>query len=609
VASKIKFFSDLWQNFKNFVVFQFAKIKKSLKIAKQKKLDKKIVGLLNKKKLPNWQQFKQLSKVLTPKETLLIKILFGLIIAVFIFLLYANYFQKLTTLPKNGGEFSEVLIGSPLYINPILAHTDADQDISALIFSGLLKYNRDLELVPDLAEKYEISEDQKTYTFHLKQGAKWHDGEKLTASDIVFTVLSIKDPDFKSPLSRSFEGVNIEKIDDYTVKFTLLEPYAAFLNIMTFGIIPQHLWYDIPPSSAKLAIYNQKPIGSGPYKSRSLIKDKQGNIKAYTLEKNKNYYGQEPYINKIIFKFYPDYETAINAFINKEVQNLNFLPKEYLDKFANKRELNLYNLIISQYTAIFFNQKNNEILKNKNIREALTYAIDKNKIIEDVLKNQGQSIDGPIPQGFLGYNPDIKKYGYDPQKAVELIVNDGWTLRDEIFYKKDEELKIILTTVEQTTNIKVANLIKEFWDNIGVNTELQIISRNEIEKEIINPRNYQVLLYGQIIGYDPDLFPFWHSSQTSHPGVNLAGYINRRADQLLEEARLTNDPNIRDEKYREFQNLLIEDLPTIFLFNPTYTYPANKIIKGIEIQKIAKPFDRFIGIENWHIKTKKRFIK
>ena len=182
-------------------------------------------------------------------------------------------------------------------------------------------------------------------------------------------------------------------------------------------------------------------------------------------------------------------------------------------------------------------------------------------------------------------------------------------MRDEIFYKKDEELKIILTTVEQTTNIKVANLIKEFWDNIGVNTELQIISRNEIEKEIINPRNYQVLLYGQIIGYDPDLFPFWHSSQTSHPGVNLAGYINRRADQLLEEARLTNDPNIRDEKYREFQNLLIEDLPTIFLFNPTYTYPANKIIKGIEIQKIAKPFDRFIGIENWHIKTKKRFIK
>jgi len=611
VASKIKFLSTLSQNLKAFIVFQFVKIKKVLKVEEQKKFDKKIISSLSKKKLPQWRQFKQLPKILTKNEFLIIKISAAIILIIAISLFYIDYYQKLTTLPKAGGEFSEALIGSPLYINPILAqsHIDADQDLSTLIFSGLLKYDKNLELVPDLAEKYEISEDQKTYTFYLKDNAKWHDGQKLTASDVVFTILSIQNPDFKSPLFRSFEGVKVEKVDDYTVKFTLSEPYAAFLNVLTVGILPQHLWYDIPPLSAKLAVYNQKPIGSGPYKFKSLIKEKSGVIKAYTLEKNKNYYAQEPYIDKIVFKFYPDYDTAINALNNKEVQNLSYLPKEYLEKNKNKREINLYNINLSQYTAIFFNQKNNEFLKDKDIREALSYAIDKNKIIEDVLQNQGQIIDGPILPGFLGYNTDIKKYEYNPEKAVELLANNGWALTDEIFHKKDQELKITLTTVDQAVNVKTANLIKEFWNNIGVNVELQIVSKDDIENQVINPRNYQALLYGEIIGYDPDLFPFWHSSQRDYPGVNLANYVNRKADQLLEEARLTNDPKIRDGKYREFQDLMIDDLPAIFLFNPTYTYPVTTKIKGIELKRIAQPFDRFIDIENWYIKTKKKFLQ
>ncbi len=580
-----------------------------LNIEKQKKLDKKIVSSLNKKKMPQWRQFKQLPKVLSKREFLIIKISAALILVVAISLFYFDYYQKLTTLPKDGGEFSEALIGSPLYINPILSQSnlDADQDLSALIFSGLLKYDKNLDLTNDLAESYEISEDQKTYTFHLRQDAKWHDGQDLTASDVVFTVLSIQNPDFKSPLFRSFEGVTVEKVDDYTVKFTLSEPYAAFLNVLTVGILPQHLWYDIPPLSAKLAVYNQKPIGSGPYKFKSLIKEKSGVIKAYTLEKNKDYYGKIPYIDKIVFKFYPDYDTAINALTNKEVQNLSFLPKEYLEKFKNKRDFNLYDVNLSQYTAIFFNQSNNDLLKNKNLREALSYAIDKNKIIEDVLQNQGQVIDGPILPGFLGYNSDIKKYEYNPEKAVELLVNDGWILTDNIFTKKDQELKITLTTVNQTANVKTANLIKDFWTNIGVNVELQIVSKDDIENQIINPRNYQALLYGEIIGYDPDLFPFWHSSQRDYPGVNLANYVNRKVDQLLEEARLTNDTKIRDEKYHEFQDLLIEDLPAIFLYNPTYTYPVTTKIKGFDLQRMAKPFDRFIDIENWYIKTRKKF--
>ena len=232
MASKIKFLSNLSQSLKSFVIFQLAKIKKNRKITKQKNLDKKIITKLNGRKLPQWKQLKQLPKTFSKQENQIVKILAIIILICLLFLIYVNYFKNLTTVPKNGGEFSEALIGSPLYINPILAqsHIDADLDLSHLIFSGLLKYNENLEIIPDLAEKYEISEDQKTYTFYLVKNAKWHDGEELTASDVIFTFQSIQDPDFKSPLYRSFEGVNVEKIDDYTVKFTLQEPYAAFLK-------------------------------------------------------------------------------------------------------------------------------------------------------------------------------------------------------------------------------------------------------------------------------------------------------------------------------------------------------------------------------------------
>ena len=607
MSSIIKFFLDLSQTLKSFVVFYLSKFKKAQKIEKQKNLDKKMVAKLGGRNWPNWKQFKRLPRALNRLESIIIKILLLAAIIAAGFLFYNGYYKNLITVPKNGGDMTEGLIGSPLYLNPILAYNDVDKDISRLIFSGLMKYNEKLEPVPDLAAKYEISPDQKVYTFYLKHNVKWHDAKELTASDVVFTISSIQNTDYKSPLYRSFNGIIIDKIDDYTVKFTLQQPYAAFLNLLTVGIIPQHIWYDTAATNAKLAIYNQRPVGSGPYKFKNLVKEKSGLIKSYALEKNKDYYGKIPYINNIYFKFYPDYESAVEGLTNKEVGNLSFLPNEYIKK-VSKRDLNLYNIDLSQYTALFFNSKNNDLLKNKKIREALAYAIDKNKIIEDVLQNQGQIIDSPILKNFLGYNPNVKKYEYNPKKALEILTGDGWTIDKELLKKKGNDLKITLTTVDQVENVKVVNLIKDFWASIGVNVEVQFIPKDKIETDVIIPRNYQVLLYGEILGYDPDLFPFWHSSQREAPGLNLANYANRKVDQLLEEARQTNDNKIREAKYREFQNLLIEDLPAIFLFSPSYIYPVNKKIKVLTIEKIALPSDRFINIANWYIKTKKQWF-
>jgi peptide/nickel transport system substrate-binding protein len=599
---------DLSQAVKSFAVFYFSKFKKAQKIEKQKDLDKKMVARLGGRKWPKWKQLKRLPTTLNRLESIAIKVLIMVVVITGGFLFYNGYYKNLITVPKNGGDMTEGLIGSPLYLNPILAYSDVDKDISRLIFSGLMKYNEKLEPMADLAEKYEISEDQKVYTFYLKHNIKWHDSKDLTASDVVFTITSIQNPDYKSPLYRSFNGIIIDKIDDYTVKFTLEQPYAAFLNLLTVGIIPQHIWYDTTATNAKLAIYNQRPVGSGPYKFKNLVKENRGLIKSYSLEKNKDYYGKAPYINNIYFKFYPDYESAVEGLINKEVKNLSFLPKEYLKK-VSKRDLNLNNIDLAQYTALFFNSKNNALLSEKKVREALAYAIDKNKIIEDVLQGQGQAIDSPILKNFIGYNSEIKKYEYNPKKALEILTGDGWIIDKELLKKKGNDLKITLTTVDQVENVKVANLLKDFWASIGVNVELQLVAKDKIESEIITPRNYQILLYGEILGYDPDLFPFWHSSQRETPGLNLANYSNRKVDQLLEEARQTNDNKVREAKYLEFQNLLIEDLPAIFLFSPDYIYPVSKKVQGISAEKIALPSDRFINIENWYIKTKKQFFK
>jgi len=573
-------------------------------------LDKKLVISLSDKKFPSWKQFKKLPRILSQSEKFIIGILAAIIFIGLITLAYFNIWQKAQTVAENGGEYTEGLIGAPLYINPILAQTnDVDMDLSRLIFSGLLKYDKDFNLVPDLAEKYEISEDQKTYTFTLKQDVKWHDGESFSAADVVATFMSIQDEQYKSPLHRTFTSVTVEKIDDFTVKFTLVEPYAGFLNILTLGILPKHLWFDIPSANAKLAIYNQKPVGTGPYKFKSLLKEKNGVIKSYTLEKNKDYNGSEPFLERLTFKFYPDDQTAFDALNNKNIEGIGFLPESFIEKLQYKTSVSTKMLSLAQYSGIYFNQNKSEFLSAKYIREALSYAINRPKMIADVLNNQAQAIYSPILPGFLGNYPDIKKYEYQPKESAKILLANGWALTGDYLKKKDKELTIKLTTVEQEEYIKIANIIKEDWNTIGVNVELEIVPKENIQKDIINPRNYEALLYGEIIGYDVDPFAFWHSSQREAPGVNLANYANRKVDQLLEDARKITDPKIRSEKYIEFQKYLAEDLPAIFLYNPTYAYPIAKKIKGFQLTKIVLPSDRFINIEDWYVKTKKEFLK
>lgn len=563
-----------------------------------------------KKKFLYFKKSKLISKILTKKERIIVKLLITAITAAAIILSINWYFKNSILVPDIGGEYIEGIIGSPSLINPILLaqNYEVDKDIARLLFNSLLKQEENA-ITNDLTASYSLSPDQLTYTFQLKQNVYWHDGSPFTADDVVFTVQSIQNLEFKSPLYNSLKGVLIQKIDDQTVRFKLSQPFSPFLSLLTFGILPKHLWEDVPQNTAHLADLNIKnPIGTGPFKIKSFKKDSRGVIKSYTLTRNENYYNQPPNIKTIVFKFYPDFQSAVQALNNNNIDSISYLPNKYQAEITNKNAT-VKSLSLPQYTAVFFNQQNNETLKDLKIRQALILALNRQELVKQVLENQGKVIYGPILPGFIGFSADIKKFDYNPDEARKLIESSGWkqiSADSGFFWQKDEQtLSIILTTVDNPETAQSADLIKKQWEEIGIKVDINIVSRDNLMPEIIKPRMYQALLLGQNIGNDPDPYAFWHSSQINDPGVNLAMYSNKKADALLEEARKTSNIKERGGKYIEFQNIIQEDLPALFLYNPTYPYILHNRVKDFNVKRISIPADRFNGIEQWYIETKR----
>jgi len=275
-------------------------------------------------KIPSWNQWKKLLSVLNKKERYILSGLFLiLIISLITFILIIN-FKDTTLVPKYGGSFEEGIVGNPQYLNPVLSETsDADRDITQLIFSGLMKYNSKSELVPDLAEKYSIDSSGKTYDFFLRKDIKWHDNEPFTADDVIFTINTIQNPEYRSPLRINWTGVETEKIDDYTIRFKLKTPYAPFLTNTSVGILPKHIWENIAPERFALDENNLLPIGTGPYKFKKIKKDKEGFVDFIELESFNQYKPHEPYIEKIKVSFYPDEESLIKAHNKGKIDSIN----------------------------------------------------------------------------------------------------------------------------------------------------------------------------------------------------------------------------------------------------------------------------------------------
>jgi peptide/nickel transport system substrate-binding protein len=573
-----------------------------------------------KKQTQNFRKLKLLPKILSRKELTLTKILIIIIVISFLTLVLNWYLKNSHLVPADGGEYIEGIVGEPRFLNPVLLQdNEVDLDLTRLLFNGLFGY-KDNKLTYDLARRYSISSDQKTYTFYLRRDVFWHDGVKFTADDVVFTIESIQNTEFRSPLYLNFLGLKVSKINDYTVKLELKTPYSPFPSLLTFGILPKHIWEEIPSASSYLADFNFKtPIGTGPFQIKSYKKDSRGVLKSYTFIRNEKFYKKNPYLKAVTVKFYPDTESALSALESKNIDGLSSLPSRYHDELKNQ-EVQIKPLLLPQYTAVFFNDEKKTLFKSIKVKKALALSLDRQRLMKQVLQNQGTIINGPILEGFLGYSRELKKHNFDLKAAAQLLIEDGWqkdmekegakwakNVQKDSQDSQKEILEFTLTTIDNPETIAVTSFIKKQWEAFGVTINLVAVKNNTFLNEVIKPRNYEVLLVGQSIGSDPDPYPFWHSSQTIDDGLNLAMYKNIKVDGLLEEARKISNLEERAKKYIEFQNILVEDLPAIFLYRPAYFYLLNKKIRGFEAVYVSSPADRFNNIEGWYIKMQRKF--
>lgn len=567
---------------------------------------KKIKNLI-KGQLPDEKKIKHLVKFLSRKERFMIAGL-SLVIALSVLAIPVGYWLSITkAVPDFGGGFSEGLVGEPRFINPLLLSTDTDRDLSQLVYSGLLKNDGKGNFVPDLAENFSVSGDGLTYRFNLRKNIRWHDAINFSADDIVFTVRMTQNQDFSSPQRINWQGVETIKIDDWTIELKLKNPYAQFLNNLTLGIMPSHLWQEIKPANFILSELNLKPIGTGPYKFIKLRKDRTGRVTSYELAANEDYYLEGPYIGSIRFKFYSTEEDLIQSFNLSGVESLSGISPANIKELRFPGKVNLQRPKIPRYFAVFLNQNQSDVLSDKNVRLALAHSVNKDKIIEGI-SGGGFKVDSPIlPEIFNELNGNIKKYDYNPDFARQILDKSGWSDidGDGIREKNDKKLEIRFITPDRTELVKAGEQLRSDWRDIGISVNLERVPVIELQQNYIQPRTYQMLLFGEVLNIEPDPFSFWHSSQKKDPGLNLALYDNKGADKLLEEARQTLDPTVRAARYNDFQNLVIEDLPSIFLYSPHYIYPQAKKIKGFEDELLGLPSERFANVNKWYIETQR----
>lgn len=515
-------------------------------------------------------------------------------------------FTKIThAVPIQGGLYIEGVVGQPNFINPIISGSnDVDRDLITLTFCSL----------NDIAEKISPEKNERTWKVRIKENALWHDGEQLTSDDVIFTINRIQDPEYKSPLNSSWQGVETERISEREVLFTLNTPFSFFEdNTKKLFIIPEHIYQNIPLSNWRLSDYNLQPIGCGPYKFNSFKKKTDGFITKYSFIANDTYIKGAPLIKNFEINFYTDPNQAIEDFILARLNGLGGLTKNQIDQI--KRNKNLKALPTPRYFAAFFNQNSHPALKNKNVRLAMDTAIDRNLIIRETLGGYAIPAIGPVTPNFLDNSLFNTKENTDNLKqANEILENSGW-IYNEVdsnirVSTKDSDLRLEFDLIVPETEIliKTAQELATTWAQIGIKINPIILSPETINNEVLKDRNYQILLFGNILGLSPDLFSFWHSSQKFNPGLNLSLYDNKTADKLIESIRSSFDKIEQESALISLQTLIIGDIPAIFLNSPNYLYITSKDLKGFKDKLIITPSNRFDDVEKWYLRTARKFI-
>ena len=535
-------------------------------------------------------------------------------------LLYTLKQSIVVEVPSRGGSLSEGIIGSPRFINPVLAISDADRDLTALVYSGLLRATPGGGYEPDLAEGYAVSDDNKTYTFTLRKDITFHNGTPVTSQDVAYTVQKTQDPALKSPLRANWDGIRVETPDDSTVRFVLRAAYAPFIENLTLGILPKSLWSSISDEEFPFSELNAEPVGSGPYEVGSVSRTSSGIPSTYSLRSFDNYALGKPYLNNITIRFYQSEGSLVAALGGGDIDSASGLSPGNLSALPQE---NIRTSPLNRVFGVFFNQNQSAVLRDKAVRSALNVSINRAEMVSQILGGYGTPLFGPVPPTVNSKSSESDLLGksdsLDGNTTAQLaaaarqsLINNGWKPREDGILQKTTGAGKKASTVTLEFDISTANVpelraaaeyLRAAWKLAGAQVNVKIFEQGDLSQNIIRRRAYDALLFGEVVGRELDLFAFWHSSQRNDPGLNIAGYANSKADKALEAMRVTTDKKKRGQILANFLVELNKDIPAVFLYAPDFVYSIPNEIAGVDLGFIETPDDRFLSLPQWHRET------
>lgn len=536
------------------------------------------------------------------------------LIFVILFQLISKVTPEPTTVevPVAGGTYVEGVLGYWEVINPILAPrmvpaNPVDQDISTLVFNGLTSLDETGQVTPSLALEWEVSEDGAVYEFRLRRDVTWHDGAPFTAADVAFTVQAMQDPGYRGDpnLSELWRNVTVEQLDNFTVRFTLGEPFPSFLYYTTIGLLPAHLLSDVPASELPSHEFStQNPVGTGMFMVESMSPDR------LVLAANPNYWGPHPFLEKIEFWFYADWSGLLEDYERGEILGFHPPTLQDLPTLIEMPTLQIYSAQAPGYGIIFLNLERESVpfFQVTEVRQALLYALDRQALIDRVLNGQALLADSPILPTTWAYNPAVRQYNYDPERAIGLLDASGWqdTNADRVRDKDGVELAFTLLVSDDPIMAQMAEEAARQWSAVGIKVAIRSISSEAVTTFVRN-RNFDAVLTEIGLTADPDPYPLWHSTQ-AETGQNFAGFANEEADVLLEEGRFTADPERRLELYHAFQQVFAEEVPSLLIYYPIYAYAADVQAHDIQLSPLLHTSDRFRNIQQWYVQTEEVVI-
>ncbi len=508
-----------------------------------------------------------------------------------------------------GGRYVEGVVGQPQRVNPLFAHlNDVDRDLVRLVFAGLTRLGPNGQILPDLAQSWDVSADGRTYTFRLRPDLTWHNGDPLTAADVVFTFSLLADPDLPgdSALAQFWQEVKCQELEVYLLRCQLPEPFAPFLSFTTIGILPKGVLAGVDAQALFAHPFNGTPMGSGPFRLLSLDATRA------VLERNPSYHLGAPKIQEIELRFYPDEHAALTALHRQEIMGLLLSPNvgaDELNALAAEGDFRLYSANGTTYTLLYLNNVS-PLFSDQRLRRAVALAINRDALVAGFLAGRALRADSPISPGTWAADPELEALPYDPAQARQLLEEAGWRqdAASSVRRQGDVELRFPLLTDSDPLRLAMAQEIGRHLLEVGIQAVVTPLAASELVRDALLPRDYEAAIFGWELGYDPDPYPAWHSSQVGPQGRNLANYTSAEADAILERARISTNLSERQVLYYRFQRLFLADVPSLPLYYPIYNYFVHKSVRGITLGTFFDTSARFNNVQEWTVEAKEELI-